>query len=535
LAFLKSSTVKTFPSGRRRSEEIDKDGSTSIANDKYYIPFDPEARLNTEANARKHSGLNGYTQTYLKEWDNGTADKNGRLLLSLEGYLFDIELSSLKTPNAFGSEIATQLGATTESSIYANIILEDVHLYSSASGLQEYYTSILRDQLNAESTTPSPCLDLLDDDNKSDSHSYVSNLQNYYFSGLSFSISNDTETNKSEPRTVTRTLSAYAGGAGEDVTVTQQLISLRILEKVGDTWQIYQPAYLPRIEHGTTDDSIVVYGDTTIKSSVERPTKLLVEGTAEVQGDTLLKSNLTVKGTTEVDGNTTIHNNLSVDDNINVGSPVTPAIEDNGGYIVAQKNITAEQDLIAKNNLIVGDSTDDTKSGNLTVKNHIETPTIKATTSVTTPVATITDVLKVVKDGEGQANIDNATVVNNFTVTGKVEVTTETTKVKNKLVVENDVEVLNNKITTKDLTSTDTILANNIGTSTSKVTKITARDADIETLSGDDIQQKVKVEGNNVVKVTEDYYDVPVVFVREITAGGRTEHQLQITRINKLN
>jgi rRNA maturation endonuclease Nob1 len=125
--------------------------------------------------------------------------------------------------------------------------------------------------------------------------------------------------------------------------------------------------------------------------------------------------------------------------------------------------------------------------------------------------------------------------VNNFTVTGKVEVTTETTKVKNKLVVENDVEVLNNKITTKDLTSTDTILANNIGTSTSKVTKITARDADIETLSGDDIQQKVKVEGNNVVKVTEDYYDVPVVFVREITAGGRTEHQLQITRINKLN
>jgi hypothetical protein len=261
-----------------------------------------------------------------------------------------------------------------------------VQLYSSASS-GEYYTSVLRDQLNAENDdsssdaySPSLSLDLLNSaisNQQTGYHDYVSNIDNYYFSGLSFSAEplaplKDGEVfhiSKNSNKTVSRIIGKDANGEGVTSEVNQQVISLRILEKAADgTWQVYQPAYLPRIEHGTTGDSIVVYGDTTLKGADKH---FKAEGTAEVQGDTLLKSNLTVKGTTEVDGNTTIHSNLSVDDNINVGSPVTPAIEDNGGYIVAQKNITAEQDLIAKNNLIVGDSTDATKSGNLTVKNHI--------------------------------------------------------------------------------------------------------------------------------------------------------------------
>ena len=69
LIFIKSRYIKAFPCSRRRSNlTIDTDGNENSVLDKYYIPFDPEARLNTEANNRKHSALNGYKQDYLREW-----------------------------------------------------------------------------------------------------------------------------------------------------------------------------------------------------------------------------------------------------------------------------------------------------------------------------------------------------------------------------------------------------------------------------------------------------------------------------------
>ena len=66
--FVKSLNVQAFPCGRRRSD------SNQV------IPFDPEARLNTEANNRKHSGINGYTQTFLKsDWNTGTESSEAGL------------------------------------------------------------------------------------------------------------------------------------------------------------------------------------------------------------------------------------------------------------------------------------------------------------------------------------------------------------------------------------------------------------------------------------------------------------------------
>ena len=72
LAFLKSTAVKAFPCSRRRSTLIDVDGRADTVEDRYYIPFDPEARLNTESNIRKHSGLNGFKQSYIQEWNDIT-------------------------------------------------------------------------------------------------------------------------------------------------------------------------------------------------------------------------------------------------------------------------------------------------------------------------------------------------------------------------------------------------------------------------------------------------------------------------------
>jgi len=542
LTFLKSSSVKTFPSGRRRSElisiDIDKDRNGTVdTTESYYIPFDPEARLNTEANSRKYSSLNGYTQTYLKEWDEGSAAVNGRILLSLAGYLFDIGLSSLKTPAAFGdaiisgfntklqsiisSDTATDAEKTAaqslldeiadKTSIYANIILEDVKLYSSTSNLPDYYTSILRDQPSAETKLSSPCLDLLNVDlTDSPGQDYIAALSNYYFSGLSFSTSPLT-TNGDNYECKTRDQFSRTvqleNGDGSTTSVTQHIVSLCILEKSGANWIIHQPAYLPRIEHGITEDSIVIYGNTTLKGA-----------------DKTLK----VEGFTDIDGDTTIKSNLKVEDNINVGTPVTPATADNGGYIVAKEDITAEHDLIAKNNLkvhedatietslVVGEraDSDSTEAGTITAKTHIETPTLNASTEITTPEADITT-----------ANIDTANITDTANIniaditTASIETATVTNELKVQKVEADDTdakitadtaEITGNLTVKKTLIATENLEAgiNNLEVNRASIDNLTATCADVE-----DIYQ-----GN---------YKVPVIELIESDAFW----QLKISRI----
>ena len=194
LTFIKSTNIQAYPCGRRRSNLVDKDGSDTTTNDQYYFPFDPEARLNTEANNRKHSSLNGYTQTYLQDWDSS----NKVLSLAVAGYLFNITLDDyivdpdtdqpVYNLDAFGNAIITALltnADATESqatSIYVNILLEDVKLFT---GFQEYYTSILRNQSN-NNKAPETSLDLLNEKSRNNLEK-AKNFDNYYFSGLSFS------------------------------------------------------------------------------------------------------------------------------------------------------------------------------------------------------------------------------------------------------------------------------------------------------------------------------------------------------------
>lgn len=312
LTFIKSTNVQVYPCGRRRSTIIDQDTTTD---DQYYIPFDPEARLNTEANNRKHSGLNGYTQTYLKDWD----EANKLLMFSLGGYLFNIELctkdsngtvlNDYGTPAVFGFKVIEILKNTAEAlkdnaktmaeitaaeallnnitdatEIYANILIEDVHLFS---GRQEYFTEVLRNQSKTDTDNPETSLDLL----KSNIANATSEVllasenepNNYYFSGLSFSTS--PLTGQEKTRSVEKITPVRDAAMGKTVTQTQ--VSLCILEKVktsaeGETldvweWKIHQPALLPKIEHGATDDSIVVTGNALMKSTLDVKEKLTVK------------------------------------------------------------------------------------------------------------------------------------------------------------------------------------------------------------------------------------------------------------------
>jgi hypothetical protein len=294
LTFIKSAHVQAFPCGRRRGNL--REGSGATANEQYYFPFDPEARLNTEANNRKASGLNGFTQTYLKDWDK----TNKLLTLALAGYFFDITLSDdyigtddvtgeyLFKTNDFGNTIHTSIKQKAESlkaaadeagitedieaatnvltaaynatKIYANILIEDAQLFS---GFQEYYASVLRNQ----SSDSADSLDLLKTTASTGDIIASRDFNNFYFSGLSFSTTPLTD------KTTTRSSAVIKG------PVKQTLVSLCILTKTKDqteatpTWKIYQPALLPRVEHGEADDTVVV-GDlsanslTTPKASV---------------------------------------------------------------------------------------------------------------------------------------------------------------------------------------------------------------------------------------------------------------------------
>lgn len=253
LTFIKSANIQAYPCGRRRSELVDSDGSIETVDDKYYIPFDPEARLNTEANNRKHSGLNGFTQTYLTEWE----DDQDNLLLALAGYLFKIKLdNNYKKVNDFGNAVVTQLstlaGAQQSSAwveperIYANILLEDTALFQ---GFMAYNTSVLRNQ--TDSSTPEVTLDLLTTPSRDNaSLSDIQDFNNYYFSGLSFSA---------EPLSGVQETHSTTYVTKENGTA-QQIDSLCILEKDNETgaWVVHQPAYLPKIEHGDEVDSIKV-------------------------------------------------------------------------------------------------------------------------------------------------------------------------------------------------------------------------------------------------------------------------------------
>jgi hypothetical protein len=226
LVFIKSKNIQAFPCGRRRSNLIDADKSSDTRNDRYYIPFDPEARLNTEANNRKHSGLNGFKQSYLKSWIS-----DGIITFVIEGYLFTITAEEYATDVVFGNAIEKLLG--TANTIYANIQLANIKFFDGMAGVGESATEVLRDQsLNEE---PSNCLDLLID------NADKSSPDSYYFSGLSFSTK-DKSNSKSG------------------------LYSVQILAKDDTGWHIYNPFRLPNIEHGNLRHSIKVPGDVYIYS-----------------------------------------------------------------------------------------------------------------------------------------------------------------------------------------------------------------------------------------------------------------------------
>lgn len=306
LAFLNSRNIYAFPCGRRRSTLLGvsdpaQDNNTTSG---YRIPFDPEARLNTEANNRKHSSLNGFTQTYLANWPNNAT----QLAVVLAGYVFNIDIeSSYTSVNAFGNRVAEVLATDLEGvvnealknrieNLYINILLEDASLFSDIANELEYSTKVLSSLVT---TRDGSALDLLLNPSLEEA-----DVNNFYFAGLAFSSSPLTavaravykENNPSGAPVISDDALAEAIGTfntREEYeysvnTTKKHLVSLHLLTKVGGVWQIHEPARLPKVEHGLTPDSIII-GDTqatSLNTLDLEATKALVTDTLDVINDT---------------------------------------------------------------------------------------------------------------------------------------------------------------------------------------------------------------------------------------------------------
>lgn len=230
LSFLGSKYVKVFPCGRRRAYK--KDGTP--------IPFDPEAKLNTELNNRKVSGLNSINESFYvgQEWSTDL------LRLVIGGYSFDIELADgYKNIADFCTKVAEFIGDSNKKAIYANIKLSKIQIYESndsydSSDALDSYTWVLKNQ--SDDTNISH----LDIKIKND----PSTIDDFYFSGLSFStypLVDDMATDAD-----------YAHGeiySSDNVTQQDFSIKLFIYDK---GWKLNPAILLPELSHGDTDKSV---------------------------------------------------------------------------------------------------------------------------------------------------------------------------------------------------------------------------------------------------------------------------------------
>ena len=228
LSFLGSKYVKVFPCGRRRAYK--KDGTP--------IPFDPEARLNTELNNRKVSGLNSINESFYvgQEWSENL------LRLVIGGYSFDIELADYyKNIADFCEKTIEFIEDSNKKAIYANIKLSKIQIYESndnSSDALDSYTWVLKNQ-SADDNISHLDIKINDD---------PSSVDDFYFSGLSFStypIVDDMTTD---------TDYAHSPIYSSD-NVTQQDFSIKLF--IYDKgWKLNPTILLPELSHGDTDKSV---------------------------------------------------------------------------------------------------------------------------------------------------------------------------------------------------------------------------------------------------------------------------------------
>jgi len=543
-AFLLSKNINIFPCSRRGQYEME-------ASVKHH---DPEARLNTERTNRLRTSINGFTDSFIGSFTKGI------LIFALAGYRIEVKEFNLEN-------IVTALNISTDDTIYAHLSLHD-KVPLSAEG---YYTEILYRQSTVK--TDVNYLDVTYTDKGTTEDFFVGvsftkekdladgDLPSYNLPLFSYSTSWELVQTSLLPRIEHGTepdsiklgpavmASLIVGEKAEGDTFTNGTIKAKEhieTPTLEATESIETPALNVQTIKNKAADGVGINDDLTVaknlivgidgdsstgnifaNSLVKTPTlnvnsitsdgdKVEINKPINVTGKATLDNGLEVTA-----GDVTIESNFNVADNINVGTPTTPATADNGGYIVAKKDITAEQDLIAKRNinvtktatvesLVVGERTDvdSTEAGVITAKNLVKTPTLEATT---------VDIDSITSNAANGLEINPKTTINN---TLDVE---DTATLKNGLTVNSGNTVLKN-LTVDNVTVTET---NSISTPTLKVTTITSDATEVK------VDKPLKVDStldvNNSIAATAlqltDIGQVPALEIANLK--DTTNYQLR--------
>lgn len=382
--FIPSQEINVFPCSRRGQND------TEINNLKYY---DPEARLNTERTNRLHTAVNGFKDSFIIGNSFASGDT---LVFVLAGYY-------IKVKNFDPSAVATAIG-TDISAIYAHL-----RLHSGVSlDTGNYFTEMLFRQSDLD--TDANYLDVEYTDE-------ISGNSNYFFVGISFTkdpIDND------------------------DSTVH----NLPLFTRTDNNWELVQTSLLPKVEHGTTEDSIKISGDFTI-SHDDSPELVVTAGVAEFAvpitvtnptGTAITVDGTTwLKGVAQIDGEATLHNKLLIKSGNTTRAEIDSSKVDLNLPVTVNNDLKVSEKTTVKS-LVVGERTeaDSAAAGAITAKTSIKTPLLNVTNNYKAQAnidnATITGELKVQNNGAAKITTDalivggNSTLRNNLTVEDNINV-----------------------------------------------------------------------------------------------------------------
>lgn len=417
-AFLPSKNINIFPCSRRGQYEMEP----SVKH------YDPEARLNTERTNRLHTAINGFTDSFII---NNNFEIGDNLAFTLYGYRVEVKDFS---PADIATALNISIDGSTDSIIYAHLSLHDGISLST----EDYYTEILYRQ-----STMMTDINYLD-------VTYTANRKTEdFFVGVSFV---------------------------SDQNISDGLPSkkLPLFSNVMGSWGLIQTSLLPKIEHGTTEDSIKVSGDFTADGTTWLKGAAQIDGETTIYNELLIKSGnttraeidsskvsfnlpvtvndtLQVKRTTGtgpaavVEGSLEVHDDISTETlNTNTIQSVETIKTDNvKGLVVTSTAVSPERTLKVEGKTDV--SGDAGIEGRLTVSSNIDTNTLKAVTDIVTPVLktnTITSnnteivIDKVLKVDTIDSDATNGLIVKQATKLEKTLVVEGTTTVNDTITAE---------------------------------------------------------------------------------------------------
>jgi hypothetical protein len=480
--FLPSNAINVFPCSRRGQSGIE---DLDIENSATY--YDPEARLNTERTNRIHTAVNGFKDSFISSYADGT------LVFVLAGYHIEVK-------NFDPAAIASVLGADTET-LYAHLSLHtNVSL-----GVTDYFTEMLNRQSDLELDKNYLDVSYVDGDRSGD-----------FFVGVSF-----------------------VKEAIDDPDAIIINHNLQLFSYINDEWVLVQTSLLPKIEHGEVENSIRI-GSINSDLAVKHVVDDVIQDTFTVSSNaSTINVPLAVTKSVDIDGPTSIRNNLDVQNTLKapvldvkvIKNTEAGASGNNPGVFIEDDLSIAAKHAFAADTININNISSRVSDGAITANSPINLTkalTVSGDTTIT-----------------GATRVDNTITAEKLVITDiddngveKGEIKTPQLRVNRITSDGSDITVDNKKlIVNRSLemrAKADAAAPAKATIEQAVIGDLTVK-ADPELKSSTGTITATTVNSDRLSqKIGDTYRDVPVIFVQQLNSLDSNEYQLQISRANIL-